>query len=186
MVVCLLNEEQTDMGRQPVERREFIIKSKQEIITAFNSHNFHDDTVHAIRIVPTTSRRRRSRIEIELTQYVNDKQRCLTLTGCANVSFVADFDVLLHNAFANTEWGQADGSEERIRQIMTGQITDLNIEYEPASRHPTNRKMSDLTPYILFRIQFFGGTLEVVGRGFKLTDSRDRPSTSPPTESNLR
>ena len=55
------------MGRRPVERREFIIKSKQEIIAAFNSHNFHDDTVHEIRVVPATSRRRRNRIEIELT-----------------------------------------------------------------------------------------------------------------------
>ena len=161
------------MGCRPVGRQEVIIKSKQEIIAAFNSHNFHDDTVHSIRVVPTTSRRRRSRIEIELTQYVNDKRRCLTLTGCANVSFVADFDVLLHNAFANTEWGQADGSEERIHQIMTGQMADLNMEYEPASVHPTNRKMNDLMPYILFRIQFFGGTLEVVGRGFKLTCPRD-------------
>ena len=55
------------MGCQPVEKREFIIKSKQEIIAAFNSHSFYDDTVHGIRVVPTTSRRRRSRIEIELT-----------------------------------------------------------------------------------------------------------------------
>lgn len=69
------------------------------------------------------------------------------------MSFVADFDVLLNNAFANSEWAQADGSEDRIRQIMTGQMANLNMEYEPAFRHPTNRKMSDLTPYILFRIQ---------------------------------
>ena len=49
------------MGRQPVERQNFIMKSKQEIIAVFNSQNFHDDTVHAIRVVPTTSRRRSRR-----------------------------------------------------------------------------------------------------------------------------
>lgn len=119
-----------------------------------------------------------------MTQYADDKRRCLTLTGCANVSFVADFDVLLNNAFASTEWGQADGSEDRIREIMTGQMPHLNIDYDPASFHPTKRKMDDLTPYIVFRIQFFGGTLEVVARGFKLTYPRDRTAASTHPDSN--
>lgn len=150
---------------------------KQQIIAAFNARSLHDDTVHAVRIVPSTSRRRQSYVEVDLTEYVTNQRRLLRLTGCANLSFIADFDVLTNNAFANTERVQAIGDENRIRQIMSAQMAHLNLDYvdehgEPDPGHPTRKKLCDVSPYILFRITFYGGTLEVVARGFQLTHPR--------------
>ena len=153
-------------------------KDKNRIIADFNSHNLHDDTVHAIRIVPSTSRRKYSHIEINLTEYGTNKARLLTLNGCANLSFVADFDVLTDNAFANTDSVQATDDEEAIRQILAEQMAYLNVEYWDKNSalcdtHPTRRKLKDLTAYILFRVLFYGGTLQVVARGFRVS----RPTT---------
>jgi hypothetical protein len=149
-------------------------KDKQKIIAEFNSCNFHDDTVHGVRVLPSTSRRKGSQIQVDLTEYITNKPRLLTLTGCANFSFIADFDVLTRNAFANTEQVEANGDEELIRRILAGQMAHLNIEYwdnegNLSDKHPTRRKLADVTGYILFRVLFYGGTLEVVARGFRIT-----------------
>jgi len=152
-------------------------RERSRIVAEFNSHSLHDDTLHALRIVPSTSRRRHSRVELDLTEYVTNRPRQLCLTGCANISFVADFDVLLDNAGANTERVHAIVDDERIRQIMTEQMAHLNIEYfdednRPADYHPTRTKLLDVSAYILFRITFYGGTLEVIARGFTLRHPR--------------
>jgi len=74
------------------------MKSREEIIERFNAYNFHDDTILAIKIFPTTSRKNYSKIEIESSEYSTNKRRFLTLKGCANISLQADLDVLLNNA----------------------------------------------------------------------------------------
>jgi hypothetical protein len=155
-------------------------KTREQVAAAFNTCNLHDDSVHAIRIIPATSRRSSSRVELDLTEYVTNRPRRLALTGCANISFVADFDVLVDNAFANTEGVQASVDEERIREIIARGMGDLNVEYteggQPSEDHPARLKLRDAAAYVLFRVTFYGGTLEVIGRGFKI--SRPRPKAA--------
>lgn len=158
-------------------------RTREEIVQAFHARSLHDDTVHAVRIFPSTTRRRQSRVEIDLTEYVSDRPRLLVLTGCANLSFVADFQVLTDNSFANTEAVVASIDEDRIRRIMHEQMAHLNIDYltedgSPSDRHPTRRKLLDLSQYILFRITFYDGTLEVIARNFTLTHPRVRRGAS--------
>jgi hypothetical protein len=155
-------------------------RDKQRIIAEFNAYNLHDDTVHAIRIIPSTSRRRNSIVEVDLTQYVSNKPRRLRLTGCANITFVADFAVLTDNAFANTERVQAFGDEERIHAIILSQMGELNIEYLDehhcaSEEHPSLQKLKKISSYVLFRIAFYGGTLEVIAEGFRITRPRANP-----------
>jgi L-ascorbate metabolism protein UlaG (beta-lactamase superfamily) len=152
-------------------------RAREQLVAAFNARSLHDDTVHAVRIFHSTSRRRSSRVEVDLTEYVTHRPRRLVLTGCANLSFVADFDVLTDNAFANTEAVFASMDEEHIREIMEAQMAHVNVDYfkeddTPSDYHPTRRKLTDLSAFILFRITFFGGTLEVVARGFTLAHPR--------------
>jgi hypothetical protein len=152
-------------------------RDRQRTIEAFNALHVHDATVQAVRIFPSTSKRRQSYVEVDLTEYVTCKPLLLRLTGSANVTLAADFQVLTDNAFANTEGVRATGDEKRIRQLMSEQMAHLNIEYyevdeKPSARHPTRRKLTDVSSYILFQVTFYGGTLEVVARGFKLTRLR--------------
>ena len=146
-------------------------KPKEQKIANFNSYCFHDDTVLGVNIVPSTSRRRYSKVEIEFSEYCSGRPRHLILTGCANVSLIADFDVLTDNACFNTQGVQAFDDPQQIEKILSNQLEHLNIDYmtendEPSDRHPTRKKLQDVSPYILFRVMFFGGTLEVVARNF--------------------
>jgi hypothetical protein len=152
-------------------------KAREQIVAEFNHRSLHDDTLHALRVIPALTRRQSSRVEVDLTEYVTNKPRRLCITGCVNISFVAYFNVLVDNAYASTDCVLAIDDEERIRQIITDQIAHLNLNYvteigEPSEYHPTEKKLKDLSAYVLFRILFFGGTLEVIARGFKITRPR--------------
>ena len=94
------------------------MKSREEIIERFNAHDFHDDTIHAIKIFPATSRKNLGKVEIESSKHYTKKRRFLTLKGCANISLQADFDVLLNNAPPNVDHVQAFGSGITIKEFL--------------------------------------------------------------------
>lgn len=154
-------------------------RTPEEIAAAFNAHRFHDDTVLDMRISPSRSRTRFSKIVIDFAEDDTGRLKQLTFTGCANVSLTADFDVLTDNAgFGNTSHVQACCESDKIKNFLAEQIDDLNIDYsdeydEPSNRHPTRAKLGDLSKFILFRVELFGGTLELVARNFKV--NRPRP-----------
>lgn len=142
------------------------MKNREEIIERFNSYNFHDDTIHSIKVFPATSGRMRSKIEIETSEYRGSKKRLLTLKGCANISLQADFDVLLGNAPPNVAGIQAFGSGITIREFVERQRGIWNVEYSPSIEEPIKEKVENINDYILFEIELFGGILEVVAKDF--------------------
>jgi hypothetical protein len=153
-------------------------KTPQQIVETFNSYNFHDDTIMNMQIVPSTIQGRYSRIVLDFEDDDTGKLLQLTITGCANISLVADFDVLKDNSgFGNTNWTEAIYDEKRIKDLMSKQINELNVEYldekrEPSEKHPTKVKIANHSEFVLFRIGFFGGTMEVIGRNFKVNRPR--------------
>lgn len=156
----------------------YMKRTKHEIINDFNSYNFHDDLVVGINISPSDSSRKHSNIEIEFKEICYKKQRFLTLKQCANVSFVADFDVLTSQAFCNTQGVIAIDDQQQIENLLNEQLDQLNVETcvwcdEP--EHPTRKKLLDVSPFILFVISFFGGTLKVVAKNFKAKGPRIAP-----------
>ncbi len=148
------------------------MKTGQEVVDAFHRHSLHDDTVHAIRIIPATSPRQESRIEIDLTDYASGKPRQLALTGCVVMALTADFVELADNAFANVNSVQAEGDEERTRAFIESQKSCRYLVYVTPSRDPALQRMKDVPSLVLFRVNLFGGTLEVAARGFKLSRPR--------------
>ena len=150
------------------------MKSREEIIERFNSYNFHDDTIHAIKIFPSTSRKNLSKVEIESSEYSTNKRRFLTLKGCANISLQADFDVLLDNAPPNVEYVQAYGSGITIKAFVERQRDIWNVEYEPTIEEPIKEKIQHINKYVLFRIYLFGGIIEVVAKDFAVKGATKR------------
>ena len=142
------------------------MKSREEIIERFNSYNFHDDTIHAIKIFPATPPRKLSKVEVETSKYYTKKKRFLTLKGCANISLQADFDVLLNNAPPNVEYVQAYGCGITIKEFVERQREIWNVDYTPPIEEPIKEKIKSIDKYVLFRIRLFGGILEVVARDF--------------------
>jgi hypothetical protein len=144
------------------------MKSREEIIERFNAYNFHDDTIHAIKIFPATSRKNLSKVEIESSEYYTNKRRFLTLKGCANISLQADFDVLLNNAPPNVEYVQAYGSGITIKEFVERQRDIWNVEYEPPIEEPIKEKIQNVGQYVLFRI------LDVVAKDFAVKGATKR------------
>jgi len=150
-------------------------KSPQQIVDEFNKHHFHDDILLNITISPSELQRRYSKIVFDLDEDCTGKLRQLTLSGCANISMIADFDVLKDNAGSgNTEWIDASCDSEKITTLLESQIDRLNIEYDDGAwtKHPTKVKISDPKQFVLFRFKFFGGIAEVLARNFKINRPR--------------
>ena len=142
------------------------MKSREEIIERFNAHDFHDVTIHAIKIFPATSRKNLTKVEIESAKHSTNKRRSLTLKGCANISLQADFDVLLNNAPPNVDYVRAYGSSIIIKKFLKRQRDIWNVDNEPLIGDPIKEKIQNVDQYVVFRIQLFGGILEVVAKDF--------------------
>jgi hypothetical protein len=48
----------------------------------------------------------------------------------------------------------------------------LRTVYMPPApkNQPIRKKLMDIQSYVLFRVEFFGGTLEVLAKGYNLSD----------------
>jgi hypothetical protein len=64
------------------------------VANKFNMLDFHDDVFNSLRIYPPRSRRNFARVELEFKDDSTESVKVLTFYSCANLRFVADFDVL--------------------------------------------------------------------------------------------
>ena len=85
-----------------------------------------------------------------------------------NVSFTGDFDVLLDNAQAgNTSHTKVKTETEYILKTIDQQRQKWNVSYS-GTRDPLERKTKNIQKYMAFKVFFFGGSLEVVARNYKI------------------
>ena len=138
-----------------------------DIVDRFNAVDAHDDTVEGIFIVPAATRRSASTLEITLFRHWENKRRVLQINGCVNMALSVDMTVLADNAPNSTASVEAIAAVERIEKIMRGQKKNWNVTYEKAI-DPLPVKLANAEKYVLFRVRFFGGALEVVARSFKI------------------
>ena len=84
-----------------------------------------------------------------------------------------DFDVLAHNLPANTSGVDAHTNLNRIRHLMETQKGDWGVEYGPSVVSPLDSKLA-ADDLVSFRVQLFGGAIEVVARGFEVETIHDQ------------
>ena len=79
-----------------------------------------------------------------------------------------DFDVLADNLPPNTSRVDAHTDLTRIRSLMQSQENDWDVNYAGTSTSPLTKKLPMLDELVFFRVQFFGGAVDVVARGYKV------------------
>lgn len=142
-------------------------------VARFNSLNLHDAVLQRISVLPSTDQCS-GRVEIELIEFGTGTPLLLAITGCTNVSLVGDLDVLAQNSFASTDGVHAEAVPERIREAVEAQTPYWNVEYHPNPRAPIERKLRRITSLAIFRVRFYGATVEAIGTGYRFARGRTR------------
>jgi hypothetical protein len=140
------------------------------IATSFNGLDFHDDALSSVEVHTPRSKAGLTSVNIELLDDSTEAKKVLSFRGCANLRFIMDFDVLTDNWFAQTDGVSSKTDLESLRRFVRAQTPHWRVQYmKPTpSNKPTRRKLSAITHYVLFKVRFFGGTIEVLAKNFAL------------------
>jgi len=139
----------------------------KDIAKRFRDLDFHDDTFVGMSILPSQARGdvAGSVIKIRLSPHQGEPKRVLQLIGCANLRVGLDFDVLATNLPPNTSRVDAHIDAGLMRELMQSQMRDWDVGYG-RSRSPLDDKLDVIDELVCFRVQFFGGVVEVIAREF--------------------
>jgi hypothetical protein len=156
------------------------MRTPEATAEAFRELDFHDDTFVAIRVLPPQSRAETdmSAIEIELLQYSQNTRRIVRFAGCRNLRIAMDFDVLAGNLPPNTSGVDAHANINRMRDLMQSQKKDWGVEYKGTSVSPLVGKLTQLSGLVCFRVQFFGGAVDVIAQGFAVRAANHVPEAT--------
>jgi len=89
-----------------------------------------------------------------------------------------DFDVLAGNLPPNTSAVDAHSNINRMRDLMQSQKKDWGVEYKGTSVSPLVGKLTQLSELVCFRVQFFGGVVEVIARDFAVRTANNVPEAT--------
>jgi hypothetical protein len=143
------------------------MRTTQTTAACFRDLDFHDDTFVGLSILPAQAHGdiSGSVIEISLSSHQNQVKRVLQFIGCANLRVALDFDVLASNLPPNTSGVDAHVDENLMREFMQSQKHDWGVGYGKM-RSPLNAKLDAIDALVYFRIQFFGGVVEILAKEF--------------------
>jgi hypothetical protein len=142
----------------------------QEIAEKFNELNFHDDTLTDVKILPSQKTKDWGKSVVNVRLSRSGKVRTIQFSGCENVRVAMDFDILTRNLAPNTSGVSANTDVERIRDLMQAQEADWDVGYGGRSTSPLTPKLAAAGEFVFFRVQFFGGVVEVIARDYKVID----------------
>lgn len=144
------------------------------IARKFSNLNFHDDDLVSVTIQAPRRAADPAKIDFEFRDYSTREKKILTISGCANLRWFMDFDVLGDNWFAQTEGATARTNVQEMRKFVLVQAPHWHVKYMPPSPKdkPIRKKLSSIRKYVLFRVSFFGGIVHVLAKNFTLRRSR--------------
>lgn len=143
---------------------------KVAIARKFNALNFHDDNLKLVTVHPPITARNLTTIEFQFADHSTGATKILSFLRCANLRFSVDFDVLADNWFADTEGSTAGASTQKMREFVTTQELHWRTTYMPPypKDKAIKKKLSSLRDYVLLKVKFFGGTVEILAKNFEL------------------
>jgi hypothetical protein len=144
--------------------------SPETIAKSFRELDFHDDTFIDLRVLPSqpAEEAAQSIVEIHLLHYSEQKLRYIRFSGCTNLRVAMDFDVLAHNLPTNTSRVEAHTNLNQMRDLIRSQKKDWDVTYAPGVESPITRKLDAMEGLVAFRVQFFGGVVDVIARNYQV------------------
>ena len=76
--------------------------------------------------------------------------------------------MLTQNLPCNTSGVDAHANVDRLRDLMQSQKKDWDVQYATGVVSPLTKKLAAMDDLILFRVQFCGGTVEVIARDYEV------------------
>ena len=145
--------------------------TSKAIAKQFSELDFHDDTFVSMTVLPAQTRGdvTGSVIELRLSPSHSQKKRLVQFIGCANLRVGLDFDVLASNLSPNTSGVESHVDANLMRELMQSQKRDWDVGYG-SMRSPLDDKLEALGELVCFRVQFFGGVVEIIAREFLIED----------------
>ena len=150
----------------PVGRLPLTMPTAETTADSFRQLDFHDDTLLDVRVSPAQQRGEGSIVEIRFRR--GSGNRVLQFSGCANLRVAMDFDVLAGNLPPNTSRVDAHTDPALMRSLIHSQEKDWDVDYAGSSTSPLTRKLAGVNEYVFFRVQFFGGAVEVIAREYQV------------------
>ncbi len=143
---------------------------KDAIARRFSNLDFHDDALVSVRMQAPRRKTDSAKIDFEFRDDLTSVKKVLSINGCANLRWLMDFDVLACNWFAQTERAASTRDVEKMRKFVRSQTAHWHVKYMPPSTKdkPIRLKISSIRRYVLFTVTFFGGTVEVLAKNFKV------------------
>ena len=140
------------------------------IAQSFRDLNFHDFSFVDLRILPAQTRGdvSGSAIEVRLRKYSQKELHSIRFSGCRNLRVAMDFDVLAGNLPPNTSRVDAHTDLNRIRDLMQSQKKDWDVGYASGVESPLTKKLAEIDHLIAFRIQFFGGAIDIIAQEYAI------------------
>ena len=147
------------------------IAHKNAVVERFNKLDFHDDALLSLNIHPPRRRSNSTKIDFAFRDDATGDVKMLSFLTCANFRFVMDFDVLADRWFFGTAASVAKADPQRMREFVRAQMSHWRTAYMPPMRkdEPIRKKLVSIRAYILFKVAFFGGTVEVLAKNYKLS-----------------
>jgi hypothetical protein len=138
--------------------------------------DLHDDNLLGLQVVTPRKRNELATIRVDLRDDTTGIKKTLALTGCANVRWSMDFDVLADNWFAQTAAFKIDTDLGKLKLFVKTQRRHWRVRYMPPSspEEPIRRKMASIRSFRLFQITFRGGTLEVLAKHIRIRNTGRR------------
>jgi hypothetical protein len=144
---------------------------KNVVVERFNRLDFHDDALLSLKINPPRRRNNSTKIDFEFRDDSTGAVKLLSFLTCANFRFVMDFDVLADRWFFGTAGSAAKADPQRMRRFVKAQVSHWRTAYMPPmpKDKPIRKKLVSIRTYILFQVAFFGGTVEILAKNYKLS-----------------
>jgi hypothetical protein len=142
----------------------------ETIAKSFRELDFHDDTFVDLRVLPSQvcAERAQSVVEIQLLHHSEKKARHVRFLGCANLRVAMDFEVLAQHLPPNTSRLEAHTNLNQIRDFIHSQKKDWDVAYASGVESPLSKKLLVMNEFVAFRVQFFGGVVDVLARNYQV------------------
>jgi hypothetical protein len=151
------------------------MKANERRAAAFRRLDLHDDTLLDLRVSPPSGRKRPTSVCLELVSTWGAGRRRVTFSECANLVIRLDCDVLGDNWPINTSGVTAQTDPGLLQQFARAQRRIWDVSYgrtHGRDASPLPQKVSQLSRLTLYRVQLFGGRVEVLAREFSVQESK--------------